>query len=72
MKRNRPTRDIPSYAYQMGQLAYANGRVAVRCECPYPIGSGDQRTQWYMGYLDAKNARLLNLNPPPLRQGDTK
>lgn len=77
MKRNRSTRNIPSYdeyasalAYRQGQAAFHDGRT--QDYCPYLRGSGDKRTKWFTGYLDARNARLLNLNPPPLRQGDTK
>lgn len=43
--------------YREGEAAWVlDGKTA---ECPYPVGSGDRRTMWWTGYLDARTASRL-------------
>lgn len=49
-----PAMYLNSDEYHEGKRAFSDGS-----SCPYPIGSGDKRTRWWIGYFDAKNAHLL-------------
>lgn len=50
-------RELP--AYREGRDAFCFGETQE--ECPYPIRSGENRTAWFCGWLDMKNARFDDL-----------
>lgn len=43
--------------YRQGEAAWVLDGAGA--ECPYPVGAGDRRTYWWMGYLDARTASRL-------------
>lgn len=61
MNRMIPEKGLRSRAleavYREGEASWEkHGESAY---CPYPVGSGDRRTQWWTGYLDARTASRL-------------
>lgn len=63
MTRSKRTRPEPEQTeeYREGRLACREGEPDTACPYPHSRGVNDQRTNWFVGWLDEKNKHLLGL-----------
>ena len=65
MRRSKMTRLEPepeqTEEYREGRLARRQGEPDTACPYPHSRGVNDRRTNWFVGWLDEKNRRLLGL-----------